>query len=208
MELNEDIRNCPLCRAAESRAIFLGGVNVNAILGRSGNLLIIPALGPLVVGHVLVISTEHTAGLQYLSAEVQQGYRRLSAKLRQYCARFGDTVLEAEHGAHDGSARGPCIRHTHIHILPGLGNAAGIFGNRPSLEDVSRSSSNSVDSYLWVNDGSYNAVYDTSRAIGQEIRQAVGEYLRIDDWDWAIDPKTTLIELSIGYWSGIKEWLA
>jgi diadenosine tetraphosphate (Ap4A) HIT family hydrolase len=208
MELNENIRNCPLCHAVQNQSIFMSGINVNAILGGSDNFLIVPALGPLVVGHVLAISTEHTAGLQYLSAEVQQRYKRLSVKLRQYCVQFGDSVLEAEHGAHDGSIRGPCIRHTHIHILPGLGNAAGIFDKRPTLEGARRSSSNSVDSYLWINDGNCDAVYDASRVIGQEIRQAVGEYLRIDDWDWAINPKTALIGLTIEYWGGINAWLA
>lgn len=186
----------------------MSGINVNAILGNSGNLLIIPALGPLVIGHVLVISAEHTAGLQYLSAEVQRGYKRLSAKIRQYCARFGDTVLEAEHGAYNGSVRGPCIRHTHIHILPGLGNAAKIFDKRPGLENAHRSRSNLAGSYLWINDGNYDAVYDASQVIGQEIRQTVGEYLGIDDWDWAINPKTALIKPTIEYWDGIREWLA
>jgi diadenosine tetraphosphate (Ap4A) HIT family hydrolase len=208
MELNETVRNCPLCVAAETHAIFMSDINVNTILGSSGNLLIIPALGPLVVGHVLVISTEHTAGLQYLSAEVQHGYKRLSAKIRQYCARLGDTVLEAEHGAYNGAVRGPCIRHTHIHILPGLGNAAKIFDKRPSLEDANCSSSNLVGSYLWINDGNCDAVYDASQVIGQEIRQTVGEYLGVDDWDWAINPKTVLIKHTIEYWNGMREWLA
>lgn len=186
----------------------MGSVNVNTILGRSGNFLIIPALGPLVVGHVLVVSTEHTAGLRYLSAEFQRNYERLSLKLREYCARLGDTVLEAEHGARDGSVRGPCIRHTHVHVLPGMGAAAGIFDDRRDLEDIRSSASGSVDSYLWINDGNRARLYDASRAIGQEIRRTVGLYLSIDDWDWAVNPKTELIALTIEYWSNINAWLA
>lgn len=208
MELDSNICNCPLCRAANNQAIFMDGVNVNSILGSSGNLLIIPALGPLVVGHVLVISTDHSAGLQYLSEETQRDYRRLSARLRQYCARIGDTVLEAEHGARDDSVRGPCIRHTHVHILPGLGDAAEMFDQRINLEGARRNNSSSVDSYLWINAGNRETIYDASRVIGQEIRQTVGEYLRIDDWDWAIAPKVALIGLTTEYWSRIREWLA
>ncbi len=207
MKLNRKIDNCPLCYAAQSKPMFVDSVNVNTVLGCSENFLIVPALGPLVVGHVLAISTKHTAGLQYLSTEVQQSYEQLSTKLRKYCARLDDTVLEAEHGAHDGSIRGPCIRHTHVHILPGLGNAGRIFDRRSILEDVHRTS-NSTGSYLWINSGGRGRIYDASRVIGQEIRRAVGDYLGIDDWDWAINPKARLIALTIEYWSGINEWLA
>jgi len=187
--------------------MLVDAVNVNTILGCSGNFLLVPALGPLVVGHVLAISTEHTAGLQYLSAEVQQSYEQLSTKLREYCARLGDTVLEAEHGAHDSSVRGPCIRHTHVHILPGLGNAARIFDGRNNLECINHAS-NSIGSYLWINSGGRGRIYDASQVVGQEIRRSVGEYLRIDDWDWGINPKVRLIALTIEYWNKISEWLA
>ena len=204
----EDINNCPLCHAANNRTLFKNGVNVNTILGGSGKFLIIPALGPLVVGHVLIISAEHTAGLRYLPTEARRNYDLLSVKLREYCARFGDTVLEAEHGASDDSVRGPCIRHTHVHILPRLGDAARIFDNIHDLEDIRSGASNPTGSYLWINAGDRARVYDASRVIAQEIRRTIGQYLAIDDWDWAVDPKTALIGRTIEYWSGLSKCLA
>src|ERR1035438_7374890 len=74
---NENINSCPLCCAIDDRPLFIGDVNVNTILGHSGNFVIIPALGPLVVGHVLVVSSQHAEGLRYLTPEVQQNYKRL-----------------------------------------------------------------------------------------------------------------------------------
>jgi hypothetical protein len=207
LELKQTFPNCPLCHAVQGKPMFIDSVNVNTILGCSDNFLIVPALGPLVVGHVLAISTEHTAGLQYLSTEVQQGYQQLSTKLRKYCARFGDTVLEAEHGAHDRSVRGPCIRHTHVHVLPTLANATKIFDERSNLERV-HGASNTIGSYVWINSGSRGKIYDASRVIGQEIRRSVGEYLGIVDWDWAINPNVKLIAETIKYWSKVNECLA
>jgi diadenosine tetraphosphate (Ap4A) HIT family hydrolase len=182
----------------------MDGVNVNTLLGGSGNFLIVPALGPLVVGHVLLITDRHTPGLQYLPAKIQRDYGLLAQKLREYCARFGDTVLEAEHGAPDGSIRGACIRHTHVHFLPGLGNAARTFDSKSELEDIHGKDLNPTGPYLWINNGNNTRVYDASRAMGQEIRRTIGQYLAIDDWDWAVAPKTALIALTIEYWRDLK----
>jgi hypothetical protein len=204
LELKPTIHSCPLCDAVQGEPLFIENVNVNTILGRSESFLIIPALGPLVVGHVLAISTGHTSGLRYLSAAVQQSYEQLSIKLRTYCAQFGDPLLEAEHGAHDSSARGPCIRHTHVHILPALANAASIFDARSNLERI-HSTSNSIGSYLWVNGGDGGRTYDASRAIGQEIRRSVGEYLGVENWDWAVNPNVNLIAETIEYWNKVNE---
>lgn len=207
LELKQTIHSCPLCHAVQGEPLFIDNVNVNTILARSESFLIIPALGPLVVGHVLAISTVHTSGLQYLSAAVQQIYEQLSTKLRTYCAQFGDPLLEAEHGAHDGSARGPCIRHTHVHILPTLANAASIFDARRNLERV-QSASHSIGSYLWINGGDGGRTYDASRAIGQEIRRSVGEYLGAEDWDWTVNPNANRIAETIEYWNKVNECLA
>jgi diadenosine tetraphosphate (Ap4A) HIT family hydrolase len=182
-------------------------VNVNAILGGRGNFLIVPALGPLVVGHVLVISAIHTEGLRYLSAEIQQRYESLSGEIRAYCSRLGDNVLEAEHGAHEGSVRGPCIRHTHIHIMPGLGDVAGIFDDRNDLEAIRSNASSRLGPYLWIRNGTRETVYDASRAIGQEIRRTVGQKLGLDDWDWVVNPKAELIAHSKKYWRGLDRCL-
>jgi len=207
LKLKPGDQNCPLCRAANGISLFENGVNVNTILGASGNFLIVPALGPLVVGHVLVISATHTEGLRFLPAKMQRRYELLSGELRAYCARLGDTVLEAEHGARNGSVRGPCIRHTHIHIMPSLGDAASIFDDRGDLEVVRSSASSPLGPYLWISNGSREKVYDASRAIGQEVRRTVGEHVGVDDWDWAVNPKTELIARTKEYWSGLDKWL-
>jgi diadenosine tetraphosphate (Ap4A) HIT family hydrolase len=200
-------QNCPLCRAADNFSLIENGINVNAVLGRRGRFLIVPALGPLAVGHVLVISAVHTEGLRYLPEEMQQCYELLSGEIRSYCARLGDNVLEAEHGAREGSVRGPCIRHTHIHILPGLGDVASIFDSNGDLDALKSSASTHIGPYLWIRNGIREKVYDASRAIGQEIRRTIGENLSIDDWDWIVNPKTELIARTKEYWRGLDKWL-
>lgn len=203
MKFKTKNQNCPLCSAANNHPLFENGVDVNTVLGRRDKFLIIPALGPLVVGHVLVITAAHTEGLRYLPSGSQKSYALLSSEIRAYCARRGDTVLEAEHGAREGSVRGPCIRHTHVHVLPGLADAVRIFDDRRNLEVVRTGASRPFGPYLWVSNGVEEALYDASGAIGQEIRRTLGERLAIVNWDWAIDPRTDLISCTKKYWNGL-----
>jgi diadenosine tetraphosphate (Ap4A) HIT family hydrolase len=207
LKSNSTHQNCPLCRAANNTSVFENGVNVNTILGSRGRFLIVPALGPLVVGHVLVISAIHTEGLRYLPAEMQQRYELLSGEIRAYCARFGDSVLEAEHGTSEGSIRGPCIRHTHIHILPGLGDVANVFDDRRDLAVVNSIMSTYLGPYIWIRNNVGERVYDASRAIGQEIRRTIGGNLAVDDWDWVVNPKPELIVRTKEYWRGLSKCL-
>jgi len=201
------IDTCPLCRAVNNEHLVIGGVNVNKVLGRSGAFAIIPALGPLVIGHILIVSAKHNPGLRYLSSADQRDYESLSRCARNYCEQLGDTLLEAEHGARNTSLRGPCIRHAHVHILPGLGEVGKVFENNPVCDLIQDSNVSSVDSYIWVNDGFSVTTYDGSRVTGQEIRQTIGRYLKIDDWDWAVSPKPDLIARTIKYWRKISRWL-
>jgi diadenosine tetraphosphate (Ap4A) HIT family hydrolase len=201
------IENCALCGAVGNKRVFIGGVDVNTMLGRTERFVITPALGPLVAGHVLVVSAEHKAGLRYLPVSDQQDYEQLRLQLRTYCMQFGDNLLEAEHGARDKSLRGPCIRHTHVHIFPGLEEASRLFDNSFASLCIEERSLGVVDSYIRIDDGSRATLYDGSQVIGQEIRRTIGRYLRVDDWDWAVSPKPELIARTIKYWSGIGRWL-
>jgi diadenosine tetraphosphate (Ap4A) HIT family hydrolase len=198
---------CPLCLAADGRSLSIRGIDVNTVLARNERFLIVPALGPLVVGHVLAISATHTAGLNYLPWVVRENYKRLSSQIRRYCSELGDTVLEAEHGARNTSTRGPCIRHTHVHILPGLSKAAELFENNHNLTRIDNGIPPSADSYFWVRDGRHTNTYDASQVVGQQIRQTIGQYLNFDDWDWAVSPKVDLIASTIAYWRDIERWL-
>jgi len=99
----------------------------------------------------------------------------------------------------------PTVRHTHVHFLPGLGNAASIFDSKPELENIHSKGSSPTGPYLWINSGNDTQVYDASRLMGQEIRRTIGQYLAIDDWDWAVAPKAALIALTIEYWRDLKD---
>jgi len=194
---------CALCKAVANQRLMIGDVNVNTILGRSRGFVIIPALGPLVVGHALVVSAEHRIGVRYLPEDDQHDYKNVRVHMRNYCRGVGDTMLEAEHGARETSLRGPCIRHAHVHILPRMADASKLFRHNSACPPVKDDNVEAVDSYIWLDDGRRATAYDASRVIGQEIRRTIGRYMRIDVWDLAVNGKALLFYGTIAYWSEI-----
>lgn len=201
----QQANDCALCDVAANRPSLHDDVNANVILARKDTFLMAPALGPLVPGHVIVISAEHSESLRFLPTRLRSDYAAFSGELRSYCAQIGDTMLEAEHGASNESLEGPCIRHAHVHILPGLGEMISIFDEDSQLKivDVGRVSSR-VDPYLWIANGASERLYHAPKAPGQQIRRAIGIRLAIDDWDWAINPKAATIVQTIEYWSDLQ----
>src|ERR1700722_16377496 len=100
---------CPLCQAVNGIACNQGDINANTILLDTNAFIVVPALGPLVLGHALAITKSHSLGLDYLNTSVKASYDKLSARLRRYCERRCGNLLEAEHGGPSFERRGPCI---------------------------------------------------------------------------------------------------
>jgi diadenosine tetraphosphate (Ap4A) HIT family hydrolase len=80
---------------------------------------VIPSLGPVTAGHVMVVSRSHAPNLAAMGPSVIDEYNAL---VESISARpgFGD-LLEGEHGAAADSPGGACITHTHVNLIPGFG---------------------------------------------------------------------------------------
>jgi len=193
-----DIVACPLCDAVQGVPIEHEGTNANAIIVRTSHFILIPALGPLVPGHTLVVSKKHSLSLSCLPAKVHSDYRCLRIRLRQYCNERGDSLLEAEHGGI--SDRGPCIQHTHVHLLPRLGMHVDALSDRLPPLEMSREGYTHLP-YIWMSNGVIQRLYDASGAMGQEVRRALGRKLFLDDWDWAMNPRWQMVAITLLYWS-------
>lgn len=196
-----DRTSCELCTAATGVTPGHFPQPVNRVLLRSRHFVVVPALGPLVPGHALVVGRRHAGGLLTTAEQVQEDYARLASRLRAHCALRGRDLLELEHGGTTPGGRGPCIDHTHVHLLPGLSHCIDVLEGRlprweaaPPAEAVARP-------YLWVRNAAEARWYDATRAIGQEARRAIGRALEIDDWDWAVSPGWDMVKETIGFWT-------
>lgn len=153
------------------------------------------ALGPLVLGHALLVTKHHGRGLLHEPTPTRAAYRRLAQRLRGLPALGRRGLLEVEHGGATTGRPGPCISHTHIHLLPGLGHLGGIFdAHLPRSDIVSESS------YIWTSDGTSSRLYNAERLPGQGMRRIFAQSLEVEDWDWLLCPNIPLVRRSRSFW--------
>jgi len=164
------------------------------VLAEHGDLVLMPTVGPLVAGHALIVTATHTEGLWHSSPTLIRQYRAFVRDLRGRAAERGDSLLEVEHGGRSLNGRMPCIAHTHVHVLPGLGHLVDVL-ERSSL------SRGIEPSYFWVSDGTDEFTYGATGAPSQLLRRAVADALGLEHWDWALMPPDGLLAATVEYWA-------
>src|SRR3954462_12978634 len=79
---------CVLCKAV-TEPDQGHPVEVNRHMLATKGLVVMPALGPLVPGHALVVTRKHSIGLAYEDQSVRDEYLELAERLRGVCRRRG-----------------------------------------------------------------------------------------------------------------------
>jgi len=81
---------------------------------------VIPSIGPLAVGHILLCPRAHYRGFASLPERYEGYYEQTKLRLIELLESiFGAPVHCFEHGSAPGSSRIPCsVAHAHLHLLP------------------------------------------------------------------------------------------
>jgi ATP adenylyltransferase len=88
-------------------------------LARSRYFSVVPSLGSLVSGWLLVVPRRRLLNLRGLSPDEKQDLESLSSRLHGQLDLFGGTVFEFEHGSiYRGSVMGCGVDQAHLHIVP------------------------------------------------------------------------------------------
>jgi diadenosine tetraphosphate (Ap4A) HIT family hydrolase len=198
------IPECILCNAIEESVGARGRVRErNTELYRSSHFTVMPAVGPLVRGHVLAVSSRHEISLLAMSLDEKRDYEDLVQGFRE-AFRSDGGMLEAEHGPLDGDFGGSCIVHTHINLIPTLGEMENVLdGVLPliaegtSLANIGKPS----HPYILVRGRSERIrVFDSTNAPCQMVRRKLCARLGLDEWDWSVEPRNHLITSTIQLW--------
>jgi hypothetical protein len=98
------------------------------------HLAVIPSLGPLVDGHVLLCTTTHVPGFAALPVGLYHAYRRAQDDLTAFLSHeYRRSVHAFEHGSSMTGDHVPCtVDHAHLHLLPLPGEV--VVELPPSLE--------------------------------------------------------------------------
>jgi len=110
------------------------------VLLDDGEIVVVPSLGPLVVGHVLIVPRRHYLSVGALTAQSMQRFVSLYARVWDFLhEKFGHCVA-FEHGCADGGQRGgACIDHAHMHLLPvcvSLAEKLSVIGKSEIIKDL------------------------------------------------------------------------
>ncbi|MBP7694110.1 MAG: methyltransferase domain-containing protein [Anaerolineales bacterium] len=162
------------------------------ILWELPDFVLVPALGSLVPGYLMLVTKRHVPSMAHLSVlerqALQQAVRQVAARQAEHWA----PPVIFEHGACDDEARaGSCITHAHWHLVPSrwpLRQADRHWEPIESFESLAAVRPLST-SYFFVADdtGLYWSL--ATRAPSQYFRRSLAQVLgQAEAWDYAVFP--------------------
>lgn len=176
-------------------ARIFGGVHAHRIIANTSSLVLLPSLGPITEGHLLLLPKVHLNSFAELEDELRIEAIGAIDEVKEWLSdRLGPLVL-FEHGTARGALTGACgITHAHIHFVPvgmtkiSLPIAESLAWNRiDELDYLSAIRTNGGDEtgYLFfVNESGERYFSLTSSAPSQFMRRHVASALGSSSWNW------------------------
>ncbi len=201
MENKYSRENCPLCNAVIDSK--MPSSIYNQTLFETENFLILSTIGPISLGHILIISKRHFENLSKMDLNIINEYERTYELICEKIP-FYRNALQFEHGALETENQAACIVHTHVHLIPGLAKYEGkITENLLKLiESDNLSGLNSIKNpYLMVKGESKKyKFYEANNLPSQFVRRILAKELKLDDFDWIIRERLDLIAKTNNLW--------
>lgn len=124
--LSSQTDDCALCRALGRDTCLADSFPrpENTPLMVTEQFVVIPCIGPLAIGHVMVVSRKHFPSLAAMGPNAVREYDTIVAAVKGMDAYQGTNLLEAEHGATESDSGGACVSHTHLQLIPAFRKSA------------------------------------------------------------------------------------
>ncbi len=167
-----------------------GGSFSRALLSAAG-FRVVPSIGQIVEGHLLIVPQAHFCALADMPAESSLGFNLLLRKVRSVLEEHYSRCVFFEHGIRSEDSGGCGIDHAHMHAVP-VG-AHGVLealkrdfaGTRiDSIEGV-RHVLSDRSSYLFFEDTSQaRFAFPVTNLPSQYMRKLVAGSIGKSNWDW------------------------
>lgn len=201
-----DNNSCDLC-SANINSKELDHFIWNTILYESDNFIIVPSIGPLVVGQAMILSKKHSISLASMSSS---DITECADIISYVIERIEGNILFSEHGSFNQQKGGGCIEHTHIHILPGLGKYYNILSDAlPTSElilnygDINKIGCADFPYILNLNSELQVSLHEAYNCHSQMMRKAICQEINNSNFNWRDDSKIDLIEETVKLWTSI-----
>jgi len=201
---------CALCRAIQDTSSVDGRPKLeNTKLFETDRFVVMPCIGPLCPGHVLIVSREHSMNLASTGRDGMADYDDLASKLMPRFHHFASDILEGEHGSTVNDKAGACVAHTHVHWIPGLAR----FDRMLDFDLTVLRSGVRLDEladlqqpYIFLRGGWRRpwVAYDARGLRSQMIRRTLCDSLGRDDTNWKAAPRYDWIQETVDKWLEIQ----
>jgi ATP adenylyltransferase len=193
--------SCNMCR--EISTVPAEG-RINRIIQETENFSTIVTLGPLVLGHLLIVSREHYVSMGAIPEAHYEELRKLREELgtRLVTAFHLPQTVLFEHGPSKcGEKGGCCVEHAHLHIMPvrlpssrivrKVKEALGDYVTFESYEELKKYSEDGENAYTFFEFDGIKHFFEIRKPIpSQFVRQVIGKYVgREYTWDWRQNPR-------------------
>ena len=193
---------CALC-VAVSEAMSRAETPVhNKRLLETSQFIVLPSVGPLVPGHVMVVSKGHFASLASMGVDGIREYESVAGRLRGAPFLRDGNALETEHGSAEDDKAGACVIHTHVHWIPGMGQFWGEFGEGLALrpEKCLQEVGVSGGAYIFARARGGQAFFEARGLRSQTIRRILCDLVDRDDTDWMQALRLNWVEETVKAW--------
>ncbi|MBA7682243.1 hypothetical protein ES703_90592 [subsurface metagenome] len=172
------------------------GVLPNRIITETENFVVVPSIGQIVEGYLLIVAKAHHPSMGCLSDSEIKELEDLMQRTRLLLTPTYGRPLFFEHGVVDGIESGGCgISHAHIHAVPLADEVDLLPLIQQSFRGCSIQSLTGLTQkalydrpYLFYEDQQANRyLFDLHAANGipsQYLRRAIASKLGSQEWDW------------------------
>lgn len=188
---------CDFCDefSGKSESTFnrIYGCNPRArVLFRSDDFVLVPSLGQLAEGHLLLLPIKHWTAVGDLDDRLLVDFAGLYGAVLEILRREYGPCVAFEHGVRSGGAGGCGISHAHLHFVPlatALDPIVSLHLKFPhkslgNLSELGNKSKGMVGYMLYVDSNSRIYLFDTPNLESQFMRKTLTTNLSSNEWDW------------------------
>lgn len=165
------------------------------------NFVVLPSLGSLVSGWVLIVPKRRLPNLSYLDVAERQEMKQLIQQVHLILAKEDETVYAFEHGGPYGSLINCGVDQAHLHLVPLGFNLLDLALRQPdvSWKVMPRSqqqfNEKSNFEYLSVSNlkSGQTAFGKLSETKSQWFRKLIARELNTDKWDYKTHPEYSML---------------
>lgn len=196
---------CTFCNELKENKLIYKNVNYeNRILFETNNFYIIPSLGAIKKGHLLINTKKHYLSMSQIDEEKIKELEELTEIIYNIFSKKKEKLILFEHGV--TKEKKSCIDHAHIHVLPSeitdIERELDPYGCSVIIDNFYELRNfQNLDYIFFQNSKKEKFVYNIPTIPSQFLRKIISEKMGNKNWNW----KTNLnLELLIETYKELK----